>query len=149
LLDSLLQETSQKSARMYKHLIVIAAAMAVAWAADCTKDMTTFSTCLASSAQGLGDLSPDGKKDLLARKSCNLIEGLEKCSNAVDASCKDANFSQIWEQSTKAMLGNLEQIPGWDTNKCPAAQRILNGAGSLVFSSFSLFAVVIAQMLRN
>lgn len=134
---------------MCKYLIVIAAAMAGAYAANCAHDMATFSTCLASATQGLQNIAPDGKKDLIARKACNIMEDLEKCSNAVDASCKDANFRQVWEQSSKLMLKNLKEIPGWDTNKCPAAQRIMNGASSLVFGSFSLFAVVIAQMLRN
>ena len=61
---------------------------------------------LCSATQGLQDIAPDGKKDLIARKSCNVMEDLEKCSNAVDASCKDANFRQVWEQSSKLVINH-------------------------------------------
>lgn len=136
---------------MIKFLLVgVAAAVLVAdtaTAADCGTEINTYNECMAKQSAAVGGL--DGKPDMMARKSCNLLEGMTGCIDAMSASCKDG-IQAVWKSQGDKMMGMLKQmVPNWDASKCPAAQRIMNGAGSLTFGALSLLAVVVAQLLRN
>jgi len=141
---------------MIKFLLVgVAAAALVAdtvTAADCGTEINNYNACMSKKTAEIGTTlsgGPDGKPDWMARGVCNMLEGLTGCFDALSGSCKDG-IQAVWKSQSEQMMEMLsKQVPNWDGNKCPAAQRIMNGAGSLAFGSLSLLAVVVAQLLRN
>jgi len=139
---------------MIKFLLVGVAAAALvadtATAADCGTEINTFNGCIAKQSAAMSSMeSLGGKPDLMARKSCNMLEGMTGCIDAMSASCKDG-IQAVWKTQSDQIMDMLKQtVPNWDASKCPAAQRIMNGAGSLAFGALSLLAVVVAQLLRN
>jgi len=135
---------------MNKYLIVFAAAaVASAAAADCGQELATLTICFTSTSQKLGNIQPDGRDDLLPRKGCNLLEDLLKCGEGVDSSCKNTQYGQMWTEFSDQTLGIMKSLPGWDSNKCPAAQTILNGSTGVAASALTLLALVLAQLAIN
>jgi len=135
---------------MNKYLIVFAAAaVASAAAANCGQELGTLTTCFTMTTQKLDSIQPDGRKDLMERKGCNLLEDLLKCGEAVDSSCKNTQFNDMWSQMSGQMLESMKTLPGWDSNKCPAAQTIMNGSTGVAASALTLLALVLAQLAIN
>lgn len=117
---------------------------------DCKKAYDKYSTCSNTAKDGIPNIKPDGRKDLMERKSCNLLETLEECEKEIDEACRDdASKDKIH----KAMLGMIEnlkkQLPKWDSQKCPAAVHYLSGAGSLELGLAAVLAAIISLRLAN
>merc|ERR1711994_661743 len=46
-----------------------------------------------------------------------------------------------------SLIQNLETLPGWDSNKCPAAKSFLAGGAAGMMVSVPLIALVVARLL--
>jgi len=116
---------------------------------DCKKAFEKYTTCSKTATAGIANITDDGRKDLVERKSCNLLESLEECEKEIDEACRDASKDKIHDEMVK-MIKNLKtQLPKWDSQKCPAAVHYLNGAGSLELGLAAVFAAIISLRLAN
>jgi len=130
-------------------VLLLTSLVTAAAAQNCQSESQTFLTCLQGTFDILKSLqSPDGRKDFMARKFCNMFQTMQDCYDNMDVNCKVEELETKWETETKKALDLVVSIPNWDTSKCPAAQRMLNGASNLAFGSLTLVVLVVAQLLR-
>ena len=64
----------------------------------------------------------DGRKDLLERKFCNFITGVEQnCGEDLVGQCYDEKQVKVWtDMNLEVILDQAESLfTGWDSMKCP------------------------------
>merc|ERR1719431_1924564 len=67
----------------------------------------------------------DRKPDWQARKACNYVtESVENCANKLVGACKtQEEVDELKDKQLKVSLEQVkENIPNWDTDKCPAVK---------------------------
>jgi len=95
----------------------------------CQGEMTSFVTCINTAVDALSRAiqKDDGRKDLVERKICNLLEDILKCDAMVTGTCHTQDLKSMMKISFNKMLDVGSTMPGWNTEKCPAAVSFLNG----------------------
>merc|ERR1711872_35543 len=137
------------STHMYLLTLLVATSMAATREEreDCGQQFASYSTCLATAASSISDVAPDGKPDVIERKGCNVLEALNACNSKLTGSCNTAEVKNMMNQQMTSMIQNLETLPGWDSNKCPAAKSFLAGGAAGMMVSVPLIALVVARLL--
>lgn len=110
-------------------------------APDCAAQLSTYGRCQTEAAKLLTGIKADGKPDLMERKTCNMIEAMEKCEEEMTDNCREPMKKHTHEQMIKMINKVKKELVHWDSNKCPAAMYYLNGAGSL---QLGLAAIIVA-----
>jgi len=97
---------------------------------ECTKAKADFEVCTKQAYEKYKiafEKGDDRKKpDWLARKSCTyLSESVEDCGNKLVGVCKSKEevTKEKDEQLKAALVQVKENIPSWDSDKCPAMKE--------------------------
>jgi len=74
----------------------------------------------------------DGTKaDFYARKSCNYITEVMECNGKLACFLDEEQLKQNQAEQFESVLKNVqENIPNWDSTKCPAAKAHIDGAAA-------------------
>jgi len=97
---------------------------------ECTQAKVDFEVCTKQAYEeykAAFEKGDDRKKpDWLARKSCNyLTQSVETCGNKLVGVCKSEEevTKEKDEQLKHALVKVKQNIPTWDSNKCPAMKE--------------------------
>merc|ERR1712142_1303500 len=123
---------------------------------ECTKAKAEFEVCKNRAYQDFTKafLKGDDKKkpDWLARKSCNyLTESSETCGQSLVGVC----YSQVEvnkqkdEQLKDALAQVKENIPSWNTDKCPAMKAHLDRLTAPKAAATSVTASLLSLLVMS
>jgi len=94
---------------------------------ECAEAKAEFEVCTKQAYDDYRNAYEKGddrkKPDWMARKSCNyLTQSVETCGNKLVGVCKSEEevTKEKDEQLKVALVQIRENIPNWDSNKCPA-----------------------------
>ena len=64
------------------------------------------------------------KPNFLARKACNYVTAVVHCGNLLIGECRTLeDVNKLKDEQMKPTITHLESnIPGWDSEKCPAVR---------------------------
>merc|ERR1719193_2948210 len=138
---------------MYLLTLLVATSMAATREKreDCSEKLESYTTCLATTVSTISNIVPDGKPDVIERKGCNVLEALSVSIQTCDSnlgSCLTGEVRTMMSQRMTSLIQKLETLPGWDSNKCPAAKSFLAGGGAAgMMVSVPIIALVVARLL--